>query len=153
MESSNTVDVYNPDPILADAGKRNRLLSSIHQIRDQFEKHFDRSWLSVVIDELPLEHRTVREIREFLHIVELSQDDDQRIESGLDELRRYIWTLKKHLLPQVKELLGVSAFSYGRRRMDKSQYVLRRLTAHALPYNLAQFEILVDNLESQFRAQ
>lgn len=131
--------------------RRHEIASLIHQIKEVFDLHFDRSWLAIVIDELPMDRRTVREIREFLALSDLVIHEDQRIEAGIDELRRYIWTLRTHLLPQAKELLGVSPFTGNRGAMDKSQFVLRRLTAHALPYNLDRLESLVDSLEILFR--
>lgn len=135
----------------ASTAQYHRIVSLIRQIKEVFELYFDRSWLSIVIDELPLDKRTVREIREFVSLSDLLADDDQVIEAGIDALRRYIWTLENHLLPQVKELLGVSPFSSERRSMDKSQYVLRRLTALALPHNLEKLEALVDALETTLR--
>lgn len=130
---------------------RNEVMSHILRIKEVFELHFDRSWLAVVIDELPLENRTVREIREFLSITETEAENEARILAGLDALRRYIWTLKRHLLPRVRELLGVSAFCGENRVRDRSQYVIRSLTAFALPYNLAKLESLVDDLDYRYK--
>ncbi len=152
MESARTAEVSTSRPLFATPSRRNEIVSLVHQIRDTFEQHFDRSWLAVVIDDLPIDRRTIREIRGFLALFDLTPESEQRIESGIEELRRYIWTLKRHLLPNVKELLGVSPLSSARLTMDKSLYVLRRLTAHALPYNLARLERLVDALDSRFKA-
>jgi hypothetical protein len=135
----------------ASTAQYHQIVSLIRQIREVFELYFDRSWLSIVIDELPLDRRTVREIREFVSLSNLLAEDDQVVEAGIDGLRRYIWTVRNHLLPHVKELLGVSPFSPERRNMDKSQYVLRRLTALTLPQNLEKLEQLVDSLETRLR--
>jgi hypothetical protein len=148
MESTYTTPSSTPNILLAAAARNNEVISLIRRIKEAFELHFDRSWLAIVIDELPMDKRVVREIRNFLPLTDMTPENRQQIESGIDNLRRYIATLKIHLLPNIKELLGVSAFSSSRRGMDKSQYVLRRLTAHALPHNLTRLETLVDTLEN-----
>ena len=83
--------------------------------------------------------------------MEVFPDNVQRIESGIDELLRYAWTLRKDLLPHAIELLGVSPFSSAIRTMDKSQYVLRRLTADTLPHNIAKLELLIEQLERAYK--
>ena len=148
MESTYTTPSATPNILLAAAARNNEVISLIRRIKEAFELHFDRSWLAIVIDELPMDKRVVREIRNFLPLTDMTPEYRQQIESGIDNLRRYIAALKVHLLPNIKELLGVSAFSSSRRGMDKSQYVLRRLTAHALPHNLTRLETLVDALEN-----
>ena len=151
MNSAETVELRQPITQFPSIPSRNEIGSMVKKIRDEFEKNFDRSWLAVVIDELPMDKRTVREIRDFLAVDHMIPENDHRLEVGVEELRRYIWTLEKHLLPNVKELLGVSPFHGARPSMDKSQFILRRLTAHALPYNLEQLGSLVDRLDLRFK--
>lgn len=149
--SSYAIEMPSQNALFASASRRNEILSLINQIRELFERYFDRSWLAIVIDDLPMDRRTVRDIREFLALSDLFPEHDQQIESGIEGLHRYIWTLKTHLVPNVKELLGVSPFSTKRRQMDTSQYILRRLTAYVLPHNLVQLEAAVDELETRFK--
>ena len=147
MESSHITDIHAAPTQFTEGSRRSRLSSLISQIRAEFDEHFDRSWLEAIYEELPLENRNIREIRDFLSVADLTINNEQAMTAGIDELRKYIAALRKHLLPNIKELLGVSEFSSARVGMDKSQYVLRRLTAHAFPYNLANLEVLVDALE------
>lgn len=152
MESVKTLDISLASTTFAATNRRNEIVSLVHRIRNLFEERFDRSWLAAVIEGLPLDPRTIREIRDFLATMDVFPDNDQKIELGIEALHRYIWTLKTHMLPHAKELLGVSPFSEPRRRMDKSQYVLRRLTADTLPHNLKHLENLVEQLVSRFKA-
>ena len=151
MESAQALDITLASAPFAATIRRNEIISLVHQIREIFEERFDRSWLAAVIEALPLDPRTIREIRDFLATMEVFPENDQRIESGIEELHRYVWALNKHLIPHAKELLGVSPFTGARQKMDKSQYVLRRLTADTLPYNLAKLERLLEQLERKFK--
>ena len=152
MDTVGALDISLASGPFAIATRRNEIVSLAHQIREVFAERFDRAWMSAVIDALPLDSRTVREIREFLASMEVFPDNVQRIESGIDELLRYAWTLRKDLLPHAIELLGVSPFSSAIRTMDKSQYVLRRLTADTLPHNIAKLELLIEQLERAYKA-
>ena len=62
--------IFTTPTFVPPAAGMNEILSQIRQIREVFEKHFDRSWLGVIIDELPIDSRVIRDIREFLAINE-----------------------------------------------------------------------------------
>ena len=42
------------------------ILKLIAELRNVFESHFDRTWFSLIIDGMPIDFRTVRDIREMV---------------------------------------------------------------------------------------
>jgi hypothetical protein len=112
------------------------LLRLIGQVRDIFENHFDRTWFSVIIDGLPIDFRTVREIRQLVGLTTLYPGEEWQIYQAVLELESFALTVRRQLLPVLKERLGVSWLFPGRRVRDRNQFLLRKLVAITFPYNL-----------------
>ena len=112
------------------------LLRRIGQVRDIFENHFDRTWFSVIIDGLPIDFRTVREIRQMVSLTALYPGEEWQIWQGVLELETFILTVRRQLLPILRERLGISWLFPGRRVRDRHQVMLRKLVAFTFPYNL-----------------
>jgi hypothetical protein len=112
------------------------LLRRIGQVRDIFESYFDRTWFSVIIDGLPIDFRTVREIRQMVSLTALYPGEEWQIWQGVLELETFILTVRRQLLPVLRERLGISWLFPGRRVRDRHQILLRKLVAFTFPYNL-----------------
>jgi hypothetical protein len=112
------------------------LLVLIGQVRDIFENHFDRTWFSVIIDGLPIDFRTVREIRQMVSLTALYPGEEWQIYQAVLELETFVLTVRRQLLPVLKERLGISWLFPGRRVHDRNQFLLRKLVAITFPYNL-----------------
>ena len=112
------------------------LLVLIGQVRDIFENHFDRTWFSVIIDGLPIDFRTVREIRQMVSLTALYPGEEWQIYQAVLELETFVLTVRRQLLPVLKERLGISWLFPGRRVRDRNQFLLRKLVAITFPYNL-----------------
>ena len=112
------------------------LLALIGQVRDIFENHFDRTWFSVIIDGLPIDFRTVREIRQMVGLTALYPGEEWQIYQAVLELETFILTVRRQLLPVLKERLGISWLFPSRRVRDRNQFLLRKLVAITFPYNL-----------------
>jgi len=112
------------------------LLGRIGQVRDIFENYFDRSWFSVIIDGLPIDFRTVREIRQMVSLTALYPGEEWQVWQGVLELETFILTVRRQLLPVLRERLGISWLFPGRRVRDRNQIMLRKLVAVTFPYNL-----------------
>jgi len=117
------------------------LLRLIGQVRDIFENHFDRTWFSVVVDGLPIDFRTVREIRGMVGLKTLYPGEEWDIYQGVLELETFVLTVRRQLLPVLKERLGVSWLFPGRRVRDRNQVMLRRLVAITFPHNLERLRL------------
>ena len=112
------------------------LLRLIGQVRDIFENHFDRTWFSVIIDGLPIDFRTVREIRQMVSLTALYPGEEWQVYQAVLELETFVLTVRRQLLPVLKERLGISWLFPGRRVRDRNQFLLRKLVAITFPYNL-----------------
>ena len=44
------------------------ILKLLAELREIFESHFDRTWFSLIIDGMPIDFRTVRDIRELVSL-------------------------------------------------------------------------------------
>ncbi len=123
------------------------LLSLIGQVRDIFENHFDRTWFSVIIDGLPIDFRTVREIREMVGLRTIYPGEEWEIWQGVLELETFVLTVRRQLLPVLRERLGISWLFPGRRVRDRNQALLRRLVAITFPYNLERLRLAAERLK------
>ena len=112
------------------------LLDLIGQVRDIFENHFDRTWFSVVVDGLPIDVRIVREIRQMVSLKTLYPGEEWEIYQAVLELETFVVTVRRQLLPVLRERLGISWLFPGRRVRDRNQVMLRKLVAITFPYNL-----------------
>ena len=112
------------------------LLGRIGHVRDIFENNFDRTWFSVIIDGLPIDFRTVREIRQMVSLTALYPGEEWQVWQGVLELETFILTVRRQLLPVLRERLGISWLFPGRRVRDRNQIMLRKLVAITFPYNL-----------------
>lgn len=112
------------------------LLGRIGQVRDIFENYFDRTWFSVIIDGLPIDFRTVREIRQMVSLTALYPGEEWQVWQGVLELETFILTVRRQLLPVLRERLGISWLFPGRRVRDRTQIMLRKLVAITFPHNL-----------------
>jgi hypothetical protein len=123
------------------------LLRLIGQVRDIFENHFDRTWFSVVIDGMPIDFRTVREIREMVSLKTIYPGEEWEIYQGVLELETFVLTVRRQLMPVLRERLGISWLFPGRRVRDRNQALLRRLVAITFPYNLERLRIAAERLK------
>jgi hypothetical protein len=123
------------------------LLRLIGQVRDVFENHFDRTWFSVVIDGMPIDFRTVREIRQMVSLKTIYPGEEWEIFQGVLELETFVLTVRRQLLPVLRERLGISWLFPGRRVRDRNQALLRRLVAITFPYNLERLRLAAERLK------
>ncbi len=123
------------------------LLRLIGQVRDIFENHFDRTWFSVVIDGMPIDFRTVREIREMVGLRTIYPGEEWEIYQGVLELETFVLTVRRQLLPVLRERLGISWLFPGRRVRDRNQALLRRLVAITFPHNLERLRLAAGRLK------
>lgn len=124
------------------------LLTTIAALREHFSRHFDRGWLAMIIDDLPIDFTTLRQIRQLLSVTEIYPEDLDSIRFGAEQLRHFAADLRRYLLPVLKERLGVSELRPTRPRLDATQRVHRQLLCFSFPYNLIRLEELTTELLS-----
>ena len=122
------------------------LIRLIGKIRDVFENHFDRTWFSLIIDGLPIDFRTFREIRELVTMESIHPGDERAIYEGVQELNSFILHIRRFLLPVLKERLHVSGLCPQQMIRDRTQYILRRFVVYTFPHNLNRLADLAEQL-------
>ncbi|HEY9595616.1 MAG TPA: hypothetical protein VHE79_14150 [Spirochaetia bacterium] len=124
------------------------ILKLIAELKDVFENHFDRTWFSLLLDELPVDLRTMRDIRELVTITVLYPGEERLVWQGVLELETFTLAVKHFLLPVLKERLGVSWLLPQKRVRDTQQYILRKFVAFTFPYNLERLRRLTAKLKA-----
>lgn len=128
------------------------LLTCIAGLREHFGRHFDRGWLAMIIDDLPIDFTTIRQIRQLLSVTEVYPEDLAGIRFGAEQLLRFSADLRRYLLPVLRERLGVSRLLPSAPRLDRTQRVHRELLCLTFPCNLARLEELTHQLLAQVGA-
>ena len=119
-----------------ESARDTEILRLIGELRDVFENNFDRTWFSLIIDGMPIDFRTVRDIRELVSLTSLYPGEEWEIFQGVQELETFHRTVKSFLLPVLKERLGISWLIPQKRVRDAQQYIVRKFVAFTFPYNL-----------------
>lgn len=130
-----------------DFARDSEILKLIGELKDVFENHFDRTWFSLLIDDMPIDFRTVRDIRELVSVTSLYPGEEWQIFQGVLELETFALTVKRFLLPDLKEKLGISWLYPQKRIRDTQQYILRKFVAFTFPYNLEKLRRLTEKLK------
>ena len=128
------------------------LLKLIGELRDVFENHFDRTWFSLIIDGMPIDFRTVRDIRGLVSLTSIYPGEEWQIFQGVQELETFHRTVKRFLLPVLKERLGISWLFPQKRVRDAQQYILRKFVAFTFPYTLERLRRLTQKLKSSLQS-
>ena len=124
------------------------ILGIIGELRDVFENHFDRTWFSLIIDGMPIDLRTVREIRALVSQTAIYPGGEWQMYQGVQELEIFYATVRRFLLPVLRERLGISWLFPGKRVRDRNQAILRKFVAITFPYNLERLQRLTENLKA-----
>ena len=132
----------------ASARADEEILSLLAELRDVFENHFDRTWFSLIIDGVPVDLRTMRDIREIVSLTSLYPGEEWLIYRGVLELETFCHTMRRFLLPVLKERLGISWLLPTRRVRDSRQYIVRKFVAFTFPYNLERLRRLTQRLKA-----
>jgi hypothetical protein len=97
---------------------------------------------------MPIDFRTVRDIRELVSVTSLYPGEEWQIFQGVLELETFSLTVKRFLLPGLKEKLGISWLYPQKRVRDTQQYILRKFVAFTFPYNLEKLRRLTEKLKT-----
>ena len=124
------------------------ILSLLGELKDVFENHFDRTWFSLIIDGVPIDLRTMRDIRDVVSLTSVYPGEEWQIYQGVQELETFCQTVRRFLLPVLKERLGISWLFPARRVRDARQYIVRKFVAFTFPYNLERLRRLTQRLKT-----
>jgi hypothetical protein len=127
------------------------ILRLLGELKDVFENHFDRTWFSLIIDGMPVDLRTMREIRDVVSLTTLYPGEEWQVYQGALELETFCQTVKRFLLPVLKERLGISWLFPDHRVKDARQYLVRKFVAFTFPYNLERLRRLTLMLKASLQ--
>ena len=139
------------EAIAQEYARDTEILGIIGELRDVFENNFDRTWFSLIIDGMPIDFRTVREIRELVSLTAVYPGEEWQLYQGVEELETFYRTVKRFLLPVLRERLGISWLFPHKRIRDARQIILRKLVAVTFPYNLERLRRLTETLKDRLR--
>jgi len=128
--------------------KETSIIRLIEDIRRIFETCFDSYATAIIIQELPIDYKTVRSIRNLISIVRVSEDTIALIHTGVYELEHFIKNVNNYFMPRAKEIMQVSSLQPERATPDRELYVLRRLALFALPMNIEKLRQLTKELKT-----
>ncbi len=124
------------------------ILALLGELKDVFENHFDRTWFSLIIDGVPIDLRTMRDIRDVVSLTTVYPGEEWQIYQGALELETFCQSVRRFLLPVLKERLGISWLFPARRVRDARQYIVRKFVAFTFPYNLERLRRLAQKLKA-----
>ena len=137
--------LHAPDiPVSSDT----EILHIIAEVRDVFENHFDRTWFALLIDGMPIDSRTIREIRTLVSLRSIFPGEEWEILQGVEDLEGFIGHAKRFLIPALRERLGISWLMPGRLTRDRTQLIIKKFVAFTFPYNLERLRVLTEKLKS-----
>lgn len=125
------------------------ILRIIGEVRDVFENHFDRTWFSLLIDDMPMDMRTVREIRHVVSLKRIFPGEEKEIWQGVRDLEDFITHVRRFLLPMLRERLRISRLFPAQRVSDRTQLIIRTFVAFTFPYNLERLRVLTVKLKNR----
>jgi hypothetical protein len=117
------------------------------RILDLFESQFDRPWLAKILDDMPIEPDTIKQVRQFLHKAPTPYDDLSDLRAEVEVLRSFLSFLEHQLLPVLRERLGLSGFDPHYRLRDRDTRVLEGMVAYTFPHNLKRMKAMCRQLE------
>ena len=119
------------------------LLIWIGRLRTTFNDNFENNWFFMLMDGVPLDPAALRDIRDFLRIDEAWAINEKRAVEGIRSIEGFIETIRKYLLPCIKEKLRISNLKPEYRVHDRDQVAIRQLVAYALPLKIELLAELV----------
>lgn len=149
--SADNIILYNSRGVFSEDSfdwKETSVIELIDDIRRIFETCFDSYATAIIIQELPIDYKTVRSIRNLISIVRISEETIALIHTGVYELEQFIQNLNTYFLPRAKEIMQVSSLQPQRATRNKELYVLRRLALFALPMNIEKLRQLTGELKT-----
>ena len=136
------------DEVRSEYERDTEILSAIRDVRDAFEGNFDRTWFSVILEGLPIEHGTLREIRDLVSLRTLYPGDEKEVWAGILLMESFIAHAKRFLLPIIRERLGISRLHPHKMVRDRRQLIFRCFVAYTFPYNLERLQAYTERLKA-----
>ncbi|MFW5689573.1 MAG: hypothetical protein ACOC1U_08370 [Spirochaetota bacterium] len=126
-----------------------RVQMALEALRAHLDQYFDRGWLAMIIEDLPLDSSHMREIRALLSLQVIYAEDLPELVYGVERLESFAKELHRHLVPVLRDRLGVSGFTAGRFGRARDERVHRQFVCMTFPHNLQRLEELTARLSGE----
>jgi hypothetical protein len=125
---------------------RNVLLREcLGELATLFRDQFDRNWLYLILERSPIDASVMNDVRDLVE-TDVALLDPVRLERHAQALEEYVQHIRRYVVPGLREKLGISGFTGGRKLWSEDQVILRKLIAYAFPHNLERLASLAGQL-------
>lgn len=114
----------------------NAVSDEITQIRNVYQEYFDRSWFTSAFREFPMDARQLQEIRHALSLTQPTIWDLPVLHRGVAALKEFIRIVRQSVLPRAKNMFGITPSIVPGFRETQDSRLQRRLVLYTLPLNL-----------------
>jgi len=123
-----------------------RVRVALFALKSHFNDYFDHGWLAITIDTLPIDRSVLRQVREMLTHTGVYEEDIPELRAGVRRLERFCDEMRRYLMPDLRERLGVSGLLGPRAQRSGADRVQRELFCMTFPGNLERLELLTEAL-------
>ena len=117
---------------------------ALFALKAHFTEYIDRGWLAMIIDTLPIDRMVLRQVREMFTHTGVYDEDIPELRAGVRRLERFCGEIRRHLLPELRERLGVSGLLHPVAQRSGTDRVQRQLLCVTFPGNLETLERLTE---------
>ena len=125
------------------------ILARVAGIRSSFNNNFENPWFFMLLEGIPIDPILLKDIRDFIRIDEVWAVDEERAAEGIRYLEIFLLTLRRYLLPCIKERLRISNLKPESLVRDPDQLAIRKLVAYSVPLKVDILEDLVKSFKRE----
>jgi hypothetical protein len=107
--------------------------------------YFNQNWFLILVEDIPVNIQSIKEIHHYLSLGHTL--DIEKIKEIVTVLDHLINTIKRYILPVIREKLRISYLIPHTMIKDKNLLVIHRLIACVFPYNFERLSMLTARLK------
>ena len=129
------------------AEKRATLSLLVKELLQLLEFYFKQNWFLLLLEDLPGKRLELHEISGLLSFPEISIHDVQKIQDIINLLDHFVHSIKRYLLPVLREKLRISGLSPEKRLKSKEELLRNGLIASVFPDNLKRLSCISEQIK------
>jgi hypothetical protein len=129
------------------------ILARIAGIRSSFNDNFENPWFFMLLEGIPIDPILLKDLRDFIRIEEIWAADENRATQGIRNFEIFILTLRRYLIPCIKERLRISNLKPESLVRDRDQLAIRKLVAYSVPLKVSILDDLVKSFKLELGAE
>jgi hypothetical protein len=116
------------------------------EIREIYNEFFNKSYLSGIIEELPVDRSKMHSLYHLLNTPFFSREDIKPLLDAVVYLDYFIAVMSSYLLPELKDQLKISGF-YSTDKRGSDEFILKSFICYTFPSNLEKLKTLTTELK------